>query len=266
LSESRRPRAFDGASNFAFFRFLRLLILAGRDAERRNMLACRTPPDRGRMPMATAAQSPNDLTRQQLDELDALLQRMLSLPLNPPESFPSNGTASVQNFAPPMPMPAPVQSPPPVAREVPMPVIAPRVFTPPAPEPAEMPALWKSAPAPVVTPAPRLTPAPAPIHAPAPMPAPAFEWPDSASAGTLPVAPPAAREEPAPFLYAPFVGCNAVLNWTLGLFGFPGRVLRSGFVKSLFGLAGLGLLVYTGLKVAQIHGLVTLPQQLPWPR
>ena len=37
--------------------------------------------------MATAAPSPNDLTRQQLDELDALLQRMLALPLNPPESF-----------------------------------------------------------------------------------------------------------------------------------------------------------------------------------
>src|SRR5437763_104284 len=37
------------------------------------------------MPMATAP-SPNDLTRQQLDELDALLQRMLSLPLNPPDA------------------------------------------------------------------------------------------------------------------------------------------------------------------------------------
>ena len=34
--------------------------------------------------MATAP-SPNELTRQQLDELDALLQRMLSLPLNPPD-------------------------------------------------------------------------------------------------------------------------------------------------------------------------------------
>ena len=224
--------------------------------------------------MATAAQSPNDLTRQQLDELDALLQRMLSLPLNPPESFPSNANGSVQNFALPMPTPAPYQSPPPAAREVAMPVVAtaPRVFTPPAPEPAEMPALWKSAPAPVVAPAPapRPSPAPAPVFAPAPMPAPAFEWPDSTSVRTLPPAPPAApaaaQPEPVPFLYAPFVGLNAVLNWILGLFGFPGRVVRSGFVKSLFGLAGLGLLVYTGLKVAQIHGLVTLPQQLPWPR
>jgi hypothetical protein len=32
-----------------------------------------------------ASPSPNDLTRQQLDELDTLLQRMLSLPLNQPE-------------------------------------------------------------------------------------------------------------------------------------------------------------------------------------
>jgi hypothetical protein len=213
--------------------------------------------------MATAAQSPNDLTRQQLDELDALLQRMLSLPLNPPESFPPNGNGSVQNFAPPMPTPAPVQSSL-MAREAPLPTPpAPRVFTPPAPEPTEMPALWKPAPAPAPMPAPRPTPAPASVS----MPAPAFEWPATASAKALTATPPvAARPEPVPFLYAPFVGFNAVLNWTLGLFGFPGRVLRSGFVKSLFGLAGLGLLVYTGLKVAQIHGLVSLPQELPWPR
>jgi hypothetical protein len=210
--------------------------------------------------MATAAQSPNDLTRQQLDELDALLQRMLSLPLNPPESFPANGNGSVQNFAPPMPTPAPVQSPPPIAREVPMPVVAPvapRVFAPPAPEPVEMPALWKSSPAPVPAPAPR----PAPIIE-RPLPAPVKPLP---AAPTAPACMPP-QAEPVPFLYAPFVGFNAVLNWTLGLFGFPGRMLRSGFVKSLFGLAGLGLLVYTGMKVAQIHGLVTLPQQLPWPR
>ena len=38
--------------------------------------------------MATAP-SPNDLTRQQLDELDALLQRMLAIPLNPPDPPPA---------------------------------------------------------------------------------------------------------------------------------------------------------------------------------
>ena len=41
--------------------------------------------------MATA-QSPNDLTRQQLDELDALLQKMLATPLNPPEGAAPTGS------------------------------------------------------------------------------------------------------------------------------------------------------------------------------
>jgi hypothetical protein len=207
--------------------------------------------------MATSTQSPNDLTRQQLDELDDLLQRMLSLPLNPPESF--EPTPPAHTYTPPMPTPLVV----PPAREVPVAAPAPRVFAPPAPEPQESPFVFKPAPTPVPVALP--TPAPAPMLAPASTPAPAFEWPDPASARTLPAAPPTARSEPVPFLYAPFVGFNAVLNWTLGLVGFPGRVLRSGFVKSLFGLAGIGLLVYTGLKVAQIHGLVTLPQELPWP-
>jgi hypothetical protein len=46
----------------------------------------------------------------------------------------------------------------------------------------------------------------------------------------------------------------------------PGRVLRSGFVKNICGLAGIGLIAYTGAKVAQLHGLITLPIELPWPR
>jgi hypothetical protein len=102
-----------------------------------------------------------------------------------------------------------------------------------------------------------------PIVAPAPVPA--RPLPAAPETQAAPVSTPP-RQDPVPFLFAPFVALNAVLNWTLGLFGFPGRVLRSGFVKSLFGLAGLALLAYTGLKVAQIHGLVSLPQELPWPR
>jgi hypothetical protein len=43
-------------------------------------------------------------------------------------------------------------------------------------------------------------------------------------------------------------------------------MLRSGFVKNLFGLAGIGLLLYTAAKVAQIHGWISLPTQLPWPK
>jgi outer membrane biosynthesis protein TonB len=243
--------------------------------------------------MATAAPSPNDLTRQQLDELDALLQRMLSLPLNPPESFaPSAPTPA---YAPPMPVPA--SMPAPVAREVvaPTPAPGPRLLATPvmepprsAPESSPIPVPWKTAapPAPAPTPAPVSTPRPAPapmpvqpapkvektarpapIPTPVPTPAPVKPAP-LAIPTPAPVEPIAAapRSDPAPFLLAPLVGFNAALNWTLGLFGFPGRVLRSGFVKNLFGLAGLGLLAYTGLKVAQIHSLVSLPMQLPWPR
>lgn len=208
--------------------------------------------------MATTAQSPNDLTRQQLDELDDLLQRMLSLPLNPPESFAP--AAPAPTFAPPMPTPVP--QPVPVAREVAMP--APRAYTPPTPEPpapVEAPLAWKPAPLPAPRPAPAPMPAPI-IERPVPAAAPARPLPPAPE--TLPYAAP--QPEPTPLLFAPFVAFNAVLNWSLGLFGFPGRVLRSGFVKNLLGLAGLGLLIYTGLKVAQIHGLVTLPQELPWPR
>ena len=99
-----------------------------------------------------------------------------------------------------------------------------------------------------------------------PAPVPKLEKPRPAPVAVEPVVYVPPRPEPVPFLYVPLVGFNAALNWVLGLFGLPGRVLRSGFVKNLFGLAGLGLLVYTGLKVAQIHGMVALPAQLPWPR
>src|SRR5215212_9715641 len=76
--------------------------------------ACRTTSSAGRRPgrgreahMATAP-SPNDLTRQQLDELDALLQRMLSLPLNPPDTpSPVTPTAKAPEPPPVLPNPGP---------------------------------------------------------------------------------------------------------------------------------------------------------------
>jgi hypothetical protein len=64
----------------------------------------------------------------------------------------------------------------------------------------------------------------------------------------------------------PLVLFNQALNSGLGLLGRPGRVLRSGFVKNLLGLAGVGLIAYTGLMVAQTNGWVALPVELPWPR
>src|SRR6478736_1474141 len=52
--------------------------------------------------MATAP-SPNDLTRQQLDELDALLQRMLSVPLAPADTPAPVTTPGPRSEAPPLP-------------------------------------------------------------------------------------------------------------------------------------------------------------------
>jgi hypothetical protein len=66
--------------------------------------------------------------------------------------------------------------------------------------------------------------------------------------------------------YSPFVLLNRGINAALGLLGLPGRVLRSGFVKNVLGFAGLGLLLYTGAKVAQLQGWILFPVQLPWPR
>ena len=53
--------------------------------------------------MATAS-TENDLTRQQLDELDAQLQRMLSLQINPADPTPPPiPAATLAAFAPPLP-------------------------------------------------------------------------------------------------------------------------------------------------------------------
>lgn len=85
--------------------------------------------------------SPNDLTRQQLDELDTLLQRMLSLPLNKPDAVPTPALAE-------LPLPEPPEPPPrPPVRPVPR------------PEPVN----WLPAPAePAATSLPMPTPKPAP--------------------------------------------------------------------------------------------------------
>ncbi|QJW95939.1 hypothetical protein [Frigoriglobus tundricola] len=76
--------------------------------------------------MATAP-SPNDLTRQQLDELDALLQRMLSVPLTPAET--------------PVPANRPGARPQPTAWRAEPPVPPAEVPAPPAPPPVMPPSL-----------------------------------------------------------------------------------------------------------------------------
>ena len=214
--------------------------------------------------MATAP-SPNDLTRQQLDELDALLQRMLSLPLPSPEAAPQ---------APPMPEPpVPIWrvDPPVVAATSSAPHLlladppAPSPAAPPAPAPAPRP-VSKTAPpltpAPVsYTPMPVPVPRPAPVS-PAPMPVPRPAPVSPAASGLTPV--PAAP--PVPFVFLPLVVINAAFDARCGMMGGPGKVLRSGFFKFLYGLAGLALLAYTAAHVAQVQGWVALPMSLPWPR
>jgi len=197
--------------------------------------------------MATAP-SPNDLTRQQLDELDALLQKMLT------------GA------------PAPVDTPPPAQpmREPPVPPLwrADPPVAPPAPhlERPEPPAVLKfeppaPKPVPVPTPVPVPIPAPTPVaKAPAPAPTPV---PAPKPAALTPPPPP---PEPVPLLMKPFALVTSVFDGACGLFGPPGRLLRSGFFKHIYGLAGLGLIAYTAARVAQVQGWVTLPIDLPWPK
>ncbi|MBA4064083.1 MAG: hypothetical protein C0501_10300 [Isosphaera sp.] len=252
--------------------------------------------------MATAP-SPNDLTRQQLDELDALLQRMLSLPAAPPGGFPPPGPAPIvlppvpvarPAYIPPPPAPAPVVVPPVLAParrpDPPAPVVpAPRLLPVPEPEPEparepepraswyepptadERPAAVRPAPEPEAEPIPEAEPEaeplaealpdPEPERRPAPTPRPQPRPAPVPAATVVPQSP-----VPDPPSANPLVLFNRGLNGVLGALGLPGRVARSGFVKNLFGLAGLGLLAYTGAKVAEAHGWVLLPFPLPWPR
>jgi hypothetical protein len=76
---------------------------------------------------------------------------------------------------------------------------------------------------------------------------------------------PAPAGPPVPPLALPFVALNATFDFVCGLLGPPGRLLRSGFFKHLYGLAGVALLAYTAAHVAQEKRWLTLPVQLPWP-
>jgi hypothetical protein len=199
--------------------------------------------------MATAP-SANDLTRQQLDELDALLQRMLSLPMSTSD-------------APPAPPPPPAS--PPWRVDGPSLAQAPaaRLTAPPEPLPPPVrPPVFEAPPAPPPMPAPEPT---TPIIerkviAPSQMPIPVRQTP-------LPVVPPLAEEiPPVPFYLWPFVALNWLFDRLVGLFGPPGWLLRSGFGKTVLGFVGIGLLVYTAAHVAIERGWLTLPFPVPWPR
>lgn len=212
--------------------------------------------------MATAP-SANDLTRQQLDELDDLLQRMLNLPMTgtePPPAVPTAPAGPTWRYdapaAPPAPIPhlvappepprAPAYSPPapPVVR--PEPITAPVPLIPP-PEPTTP--IIERKPTPPSRPAPK--PAPVVTEAPPPAPKPQIVY---------------EPQPPLPVPLWPLAALNWVFDRLAGLLGPPGWLLRSGFGKNVLGLAGIGLILYTAAHLATDAGLVTLPWPVPWPR
>jgi len=240
--------------------------------------------------MATAPTA-NDLTRQQLDELDSLLQRMLSLPL----PVPDKATGPTPTLAGTIPLPDPVV--PAVVKNwrvdpaTPAPSAAPHLLIappladpvvslprraaepPPEPEPVKpfIPEMPRQAVAPPSPPLMVQRPLPAPVmHLPFAEPEP--ETPLPIFTRTIPTPPsPSKPYTPSPYadvppLLWPMAIVNRVADGLLGLCGPPGKLLRSGFGKNLLGIAGLGLLLYTAAHVAQLRGWLLIPLPVPWPR
>ncbi len=222
--------------------------------------------------------TPNDLTRQQLDELDALLQRMLSLPLNKSESVKVPP-------APPLPTPeqptsrpsvslwradsAPVAKPPYIATE-PEPAIAfsPSFLAVAAPEaPAHSGTL-------------RGVDAPATPHgynrtfgyhddesvSTAAVPSTHSRYdladvnPFADSAPVMPAPPMRSSSSDTPLLAWPLIGANWLIESALAWTGPFGAVARMPVVKHLLGVVGFALLVGAGIWCAKGMGWVALPR------
>ena len=231
--------------------------------------------------MSSTPPTPNDLTRQQLDELDALLQRMLTVPLPTPEPVPAPVAPSAWRMDPPAPLRRPFVTEEVPARE-PEPVLAaaPAVFVPVTPAAAPEPfrpfptvSLAASFPAPTVEVEPpafppepvtlrgvdapalpanfRAEPAPEPAPEPEPEPVPLVE------ADLSPVA-----EEPrprVPLLLWPLFAANWVIETLLGLFGPLGAVLTNPVSKHVLGVLGVVLLAAAGAWAARGMGWVRFP-------
>jgi hypothetical protein len=228
--------------------------------------------------MATTT-SPNDLTRQQLDELDTLLQRMLALPLNKPE-IPHPPTV-----APPPPLP----DMPPIngmwrtdsaQTEVKTPYFAAQ------PEPA-MTLSHAVTPSGLTRPGPSafaVVPPPGTgtlrgVDAPAtpagfvPMklpsvsaPAPAFGdvnpflLPPPGSTSSVATKAVPAKTSTVPVVMWPVYGVNTILEFFLKLLGPIGTVLLKPSMKMVLGFAGLALLAGAGAWAAMGMGWVQWPQ------
>jgi hypothetical protein len=214
--------------------------------------------------------TPNDLTRQQLDELDALLQRMLSVPVGqspepapvmklPEIPLPESVVESARITRADMPTVTPRQphlvadEAPPTLPEFPM---VNRLFGPPTPD-TGVPASTES-----------LFPQTSRFE---PVAVPAFSNEDDSEVplGPEPVALTAAPTEPAmatppatvPVAHWPLFGVNWILENTLKLFGPVGDVACSGAGKFVLGWGGVALLAAAGLWSAKGMGWV----QFPWP-
>lgn len=237
--------------------------------------------------------SPNDLTRQQLDELDDLLQRMLTLPvsgatptpeLEPAEAplpeLPAVPSGSWRSDAPilakspylaepsPRPVPAmapatepqaPAWAPDPMERYDPNPVS--RLFAPPSPEPSmPLTGTVRGVDAPALPVGFRSLlddePAPVPMAVFTPMPDPA-----PISEG---------RSDSVPVALWPMFALNWILELLLKLLGPLGSVLTFTPTKHLLGFVGILLLAASAAWTARGMGWIMFEvppmPQLPWPR
>jgi hypothetical protein len=237
-----------------------------------------------------ATPSPNDLTRQQLDELDALLQRMLAIPAAVPEPLPA---AQVELPDPPTgwradrPAAAPAVPTPhlaAVAAAVPEPaaavarvnpfsfvptpeepieppeqVAAPsRLFGPPTPETGVPPSAPESA---AVTWAPvqkTLAAAPTPAD---PGPIDLKAVPAGPAATSKPATMPETKQGASgvPAWLWPVFGMNWLIEKGLSLFGPPGMALATPAMKYMLGGVGILLMVGAAVWTARGMGWMKLP-------
>lgn len=247
-------------------------------------------------PQSPAPPTPNDLTRQQLDELDALLQRMLALPVPTPPA------AVAPLTPPPVPVPPPpaptissswrfdppeMPRPPFVTEEIPDREPEPAValarpeplFLPVAAPAAEVAESFAPRPATFTTPTIAVEPEPPlvtttgtlrGVDAPA-LPAnfrTAFADPEPSEPEPEPIAltvpepvpePPAEPRDRVPVLFWPLFAANWVLETLLGLCGPVGAAVTSPVSKHVLGAAGVLLLVAAGAWSARGLGWVRFP-------
>jgi hypothetical protein len=158
--------------------------------------------------------APTDPLREQLDELDALLQRMLELPVNP-----ADGELPPPAARDPLPPPSPLSDPRP-------PLYAPVEFRPDEPSRPSAVAVIESPRPPTVAPSLRAEPPPAPVKVPLPE---------------------LARRPSPPLVLWPLVGVNRLFDRAVSRLGFAGRWMKRPWGRALLGWLGLLCLAAAGV-------------------